>query len=247
MKRVLIFGESPLVEEYASLCIQNKLEVHVRLNSGEKTTSLPKTVKNVAKPGKTYDAAFELTNTSFEAKKKNLKELDKANGSKTVILSSSVTLSLAEQAGWLKKPERLVGIGALPSLLKGSLVELTQTSHTDPQHLQRVASLLEKLGKEHALVADGVGMVLPRILCMLANEAFFALMERVAPSTGIDTAMKLGTNYPNGPVEWAQKIGFQQVLAVLEALYHTFGEDRYRVAPLLRHMAFSGSLPSQMM
>lgn len=247
MKRVLIFGESPLVEEYALLFVQQELNVHVRLNSREKAAALPKTIKNVAKPGKAYYAAFELTNTSTEAKKKNLKELDKATGSKTVILSSSVTLSLAEQTAWLKKPERLIGIGALPSLLNGSLIELTQTSGTDPRHLQTVTSLLKKLGKEHALVADGVGMVLPRVLCMLTNEAFFALAECVAPASGIDTAMKLGTNYPKGPVEWAQKIGFQQVLAVLEALYRTFREDRYRVAPLLRQTAFSGSLPPPMM
>jgi 3-hydroxybutyryl-CoA dehydrogenase len=80
-------------------------------------------------------------------------------------------------------------------------------------------------------------MVMPRILCMLINEAYFAMMEGVADDAAIDTAMKLGTNYPRGPVEWARKIGLVHVVAVLHALQGYFGEDRYRCAPLLTREA----------
>lgn len=247
MKRILIFGETPLVQEYALLCLRKKLGVHVRLNAGAKTGAIPKGVKKVKKPGKSFDIAIELTNTSIETKKKNLSELDKGLGSKTPILSSSITTTLAEQTTWLTKPERLVGIGALPTLLQGSLVELTHAPSTDPKNLTSAQVFLGKLGKEYAIVQDSAGMVLPRILCMLANEAFFGLMERVASGAEIDTAMKLGTNYPKGPVEWAEEIGFRQVHAVIEALYRTFGEDRYRAAPLLQQAAFLGSLPPRQM
>jgi 3-hydroxybutyryl-CoA dehydrogenase len=72
---------------------------------------------------------------------------------------------------------------------------------------------------------------------MIINEAFFAMQEGVAPAREIDTAMKLGTNYPRGPVEWAERIGVSQVVALLSALHQSFGEDRYRVAPLLRKSA----------
>jgi 3-hydroxybutyryl-CoA dehydrogenase len=88
-------------------------------------------------------------------------------------------------------------------------------------------------------VQDSVGLVMPRILCALANEACFAIMEGVAEANDIDTAMKLGTNYPSGPVVWAGRIGWSQVLAVLKGLHGYFGEDRYRPAPLLQRMAAS--------
>lgn len=80
-------------------------------------------------------------------------------------------------------------------------------------------------------------MVMPRILCMLINEAAFALMENIATPADIDTAMKLGTNYPFGPVEWADRIGIRTVVSILDAIYRETGEERYRTAPLLRHMA----------
>ena len=83
-------------------------------------------------------------------------------------------------------------------------------------------------------------MVLPRILCQIMNEAYFALQDEVAAPEDLDTAMKLGLNYPQGPVEWADRIGFHQVYAVLTALQNDLQEDRYRVAPLLKQMAQTG-------
>jgi 3-hydroxybutyryl-CoA dehydrogenase len=80
-------------------------------------------------------------------------------------------------------------------------------------------------------------MVLPRILCMLVNEAFFALGEGVAAARDIDTAMMLGTNHPRGPLDWADMIGPENVLAVLTALQGVYGEARYRPSPLLRRHA----------
>jgi 3-hydroxybutyryl-CoA dehydrogenase len=75
---------------------------------------------------------------------------------------------------------------------------------------------------------------------MIINEAAFALMEGVASAEDIDTAMKLGTNYPLGPLEWADRIGLDQVLAVLEGLQAEYGDDRYRPAPLLRQLVRAG-------
>ena len=75
---------------------------------------------------------------------------------------------------------------------------------------------------------------------MLVNEAMFALTEGVASPQDIDTAMKLGTNYPSGPVQWGNSIGLKHVLSVIDALYNDLHEERYRAAPLLR-MLSSGS------
>jgi 3-hydroxybutyryl-CoA dehydrogenase len=106
--------------------------------------------------------------------------------------------------------------------------------------VQVVARFFTSLGKEIELVQDRVGMVLPRILCQIINESIFAVTDDVAIPKDIDVAMKLGANYPCGPIEWAEKIGIKQVCAVLVALQNDLNEDRYRVAPLLKQMAIVG-------
>ncbi len=78
--------------------------------------------------------------------------------------------------------------------------------------------------------------VIGRVVCGIINEAAFALGERVASAADIDTAMRLGVNYPQGPLEWANKLGLPLVLEMLEHLYDFYHEERYRAAPLLRQL-----------
>jgi len=86
--------------------------------------------------------------------------------------------------------------------------------------------------------------VVVRILAMIMNEAAFALGEGVASVRDIDAAMILGTNYPQGPLGWADTIGLDLLLSVLRAIQDTFGEDRYRPAPLLQRMVSAGMVGS---
>lgn len=79
------------------------------------------------------------------------------------------------------------------------------------------------------------GFISPRIVAMIINEAYFALSEKVATKEDIDTAMKLGTNYPFGPFEWASKIGIGNVYRLLKKLSGESG--RYQPAPLLKKEA----------
>jgi 3-hydroxybutyryl-CoA dehydrogenase len=67
------------------------------------------------------------------------------------------------------------------------------------------------------------------------NEAATALAEGVASAADIDTAMRLGTNYPYGPLAWGDRMGLDVVLGVMRGLQAEFGEDRYRPCPLLAH------------
>lgn len=81
-----------------------------------------------------------------------------------------------------------------------------------------------------------------RTIACLINEAASAVMEGVATPADIDQAMKLGTNYPHGPLAWADLIGLDTVLGVLTGLFNEFGEDRYRPCPLLRRLVTAGHL-----
>jgi 3-hydroxybutyryl-CoA dehydrogenase len=87
-----------------------------------------------------------------------------------------------------------------------------------------------------------VGGVLERIVCQVINECAFALGEGVGSAQDIDTGMTLGLNYPRGPLAWADQIGLDHVLAVLEGLWEEYREERYRPAPALRGLVRTGRL-----
>jgi 3-hydroxybutyryl-CoA dehydrogenase len=215
---IAITGDRRLVEEFAVLS---------------------KDKFSVVKSGKIC-AAVELTNSDRELKKKNLMKLERIAGPSALILSSSVTVMSTVQAGWLRRPENLVGISAFPTLLGNELIELAPVvgggGATGENVIRRTGEFFAKIGKNVAVVQDRVGMVMPRILCMVINEAAFALGEQLASARDIDSAMQSGTNYPFGPVEWMDRIGPEQVVAVLDALYEDLHEERYRVAPVLRQL-----------
>ena len=223
---VYIVGDAPLVAEYADLCTERGYDVVIQKQSA-------------VIPPRTH-LALELTNVDLESKKKNLLKLDKALPPTAAILSSSVTVSASEQSTWIDQRHRLVGFGALPTFSRQPLVEVAPTVFSPAETVDVVRKFFLSLGKQCEFVQDRVGLVLPRILCQLVNEACFALQEDVAAPQDLDTAMKLGVNHPYGPIEWADRIGFKHVYAVLEALENDLRDDRYRIAPLLKQMAQTG-------
>ena len=84
------------------------------------------------------------------------------------------------------------------------------------------------------MVIDRTGMVSMRIIAMIINEAYLVLQEGTSDREGIDTSMKLGTNYPYGPIEWSERIGIDLIYFIMKSLLEEFGEDRYRITPLLK-------------
>jgi 3-hydroxybutyryl-CoA dehydrogenase len=91
-------------------------------------------------------------------------------------------------------------------------------------------------------VQPAAGGVLSRIVCQVINECAFALGEGVGSAADIDTGMVLGLNYPRGPLAWADQIGLDNVLAVLDGLWEEYHEERYRSAPELKRLVRAGQL-----
>jgi 3-hydroxybutyryl-CoA dehydrogenase len=135
-----------------------------------------------------------------------------------------------------------VGFHVLPPLGKAGLVELTRTESSSPGAAARAERFFGALGKYVEWVGDGPGLVLGRIVCQLINESSFALGEGVGSARDIDTGMVLGLSHPRGPFEWADAIGLEHVLAVLESLCEEYREERYRPAPALRRLAQAGRM-----
>jgi 3-hydroxybutyryl-CoA dehydrogenase len=110
---------------------------------------------------------------------------------------------------------------------------VTEVSVIDKEQLPVLGDIMEQLGWQYEVVKDNVGMVTPRVVCMIINEAYMAAEEEVASRSDINTAMRLGTNYPLGPFEWSEKIGVKHVRDVLLSVYAATGNERYKVSPLL--------------
>jgi 3-hydroxybutyryl-CoA dehydrogenase len=226
---VLIVGDDSLVAEYSEI-----------VSAFNYATISPNKIKNLKPIAGTVSIALELSNLDLDRKKKNLEALDKTLPETTAILSSSVNVSALDQSQWIIMKQRLVGIAALPTLIRNSVIEVSPTVYTNESAIDVARRFFSSMKKDIAIVQDRVGMVLPRILCQIINEAMFAVQQDVALPKDIDTAMRLGMNYPSGPIEWGERIGFKQVYAVLDALHTDLGEERYRICPLLKEIAITG-------
>ena len=120
-----------------------------------------------------------------------------------------------------------VRINGWPGFLGSNLVEAAAAHHQK----ENAGIILEALGRKPEWLTDEPGFISPRVVSMIINEAYMALEEGVSTRADIDMAMKLGTNYPFGPFEWAEKIGYHEVLLLLQKLAHLY--PRYQPASLL--------------
>lgn len=123
-------------------------------------------------------------------------------------------------------PENYVRINAWNGFLERPITEIAAGKHNDA-----VTTVMGQLGWSFTLVPDVPGMIAARIIAMIINEAYFAWGDEVSSKADIDTAMKLGTNYPFGPFEWCEKIGMGNVYQLLHLLSKE--DERYIPAPAL--------------
>jgi 3-hydroxybutyryl-CoA dehydrogenase len=153
-----------------------------------------------------------------------------------------VLLCAKGSLGALDPDGSAVGFHYLPPLQQAGLVELTRGEASSPVAAARAERFFGALGKHVEWVGDAPGLVLGRIVCQVINESAFALGEGVGSAQDIDTGMVLGLSHPRGPLEWADTIGLDHVLTVLEALCEEYREERYRPAPTLRRLVRTGRL-----
>ncbi|HWD84457.1 MAG TPA: 3-hydroxyacyl-CoA dehydrogenase NAD-binding domain-containing protein [Solirubrobacteraceae bacterium] len=135
-----------------------------------------------------------------------------------------------------------VGFHVVPPLAGTGVIELTHTPATDEISLERLRELIGAVGCREELVGDAPGLVLGRIVAQLINEAAFLISEGNGTPEDVDAGLELGLSHPRGPVAWSRLIGLPHVVAVLDALHRELGEERYRVAPLLRRRLALGAV-----
>lgn len=177
---------------------------------------------------KSYDLIIDL---DFDDDPEYLEHYAALDG--TPVIVGAIKVQLEELCAVLgAQPNCLfIGMNALPTFIDRSVTEVTVLNEGDKA---KADAIFAGLNWNPKYVESRVGMVTPRIICMIINEAYFTLQEGTASKEDIDLGMKLGTAYPKGPFEWSEEIGIINVYEVLNALYEDTRDERYKICPLLK-------------
>ena len=141
-----------------------------------------------------------------------------------VFFADAYATDLAPARDRLRHPERLVGYGLLGSLEAQHAVEIVDSEAVADDALELAQELFGALGKGVVLVDDEPGLFLGRTIGSIVNEAIVAVADEVASPEDVETAMRLGANYPIGPIAWGREIGGARVRRILRRLADAEGE-----------------------
>ncbi|HPC02567.1 MAG TPA: 3-hydroxyacyl-CoA dehydrogenase family protein [Syntrophales bacterium] len=206
---------------------QEKYDETVSRLSG--TTDIAKAVAGAVM---VVEAVFE----SLDLKKDIFRKIDAASGPDTVMASNTSTLSISKIAAAVSKPGRVIGTHYFSPVPLMRLVEVIRGTETSEDTVNRTMELCRKFGKTPVLVKDIPGFIVNRFLCLLYNEAANMIHDGIAKPEEIDTALKLGCNWPMGVNEIMDLAGVDVCGLAMEAMYEMTGEERYKPSPLFRKM-----------
>lgn len=182
------------------------------------------------------DLIIEAVDEDFNLKVEIFAQLDKKAKKDCIFVSNTSTLSLTKISEKTSRPDKMIGLHFLNPVPKIPVVEVVKCLHTSVDTIARVKTFVSNIGKTPVEVYEYPGFVTTRAIVPLLNEAMHILLEGVATAKDIDTAMKLGYNFQMGPLEMADSMGLDEVLAWMETLWKTLGEPRYRACPILRKL-----------
>jgi 3-hydroxybutyryl-CoA dehydrogenase len=188
------------------------------------------------------DVVIESVIEDLDIKRSLFAALEPRVSPATVLASNTSSLKLADLAEALKQPNRFVGMHFFSPVPAMKLVEIAATSRTYPQAVETAQALASALGKTPVMVSDTAGYIVNRLLVPYLLDAISTLEARVASAESIDAAMRLGCGHPIGPLQLADAIGLDIVLAMAKTLHKELNDRRYSPPVLLRRLVLNNQL-----
>jgi len=189
------------------------------------------------------DLIVEAVPENLEIKKHVFVEVEKFAKRDAIIVSNTSSISINELASATRRPEKFCGMHFFnpPQLM--SLVEVVRGTGTSDETVDVVVEAAKKMGKEPVIVKkDSPGFIVNRVLIPALNEALYLVWEGVADRDEIDKAVRLGLNWPMGPLTLLDYVGLDTALSILEIFQRELGDVKYRPCPLLTQMVRAGLL-----
>jgi len=189
------------------------------------------------------DLIVEAVPEKIGVKKSLLREVNRVAKKDAVITSNTSSISITLLASFSQRPEKFCGMHFFnpPQLM--NLVEVVRGAETSDETVSVVVDVAKKMGKEPVVVKkDSPGFIVNRILIPALNEALYLVWEGAADRDEIDKAVRLGLNWPMGPLTLLDHVGLDTTLAVLEVFQAELGDLKYKPCPLLTQMVKTGLL-----
>jgi 3-hydroxybutyryl-CoA dehydrogenase len=179
------------------------------------------------------DLVIEAAVEDEAVKKAILAELVPHLGPDAILASNTSSISITRLASATDRPERFIGLHFMKPAPVMKLVEIIRGIATSAGTYDTAVAFAESLGKTTTNSEDFPAFIVNRILVPMINEAIYTLYEGVGNVASIDKALKLGANHPMGPLELADFMGLDVVLAIMNVLYDGLADSKYRPCPLL--------------
>lgn len=187
------------------------------------------------------DFVIEAVPEDIELKCNIFQQLDNICKPHVILATNTSTMSPTEMGGVTSRPDRVIAMHFFNPVFKMKLVEIIRGLETSDETYQITEKVAKQMGKETVMVNEAPGFVTSRVSALVGNEAFRMLEEGVASPEDIDKAIKLGLNYPMGPLELGDLVGLDTRLKILNHLHEALG-DRYRPTPLMIKYVKAGRL-----
>lgn len=187
------------------------------------------------KDGADADFVIEAATENVSIKLKIFEQLDEIVQPNAILASNTSTISITKIAGATKHPDRVIGTHFFVPPPAMKLLEIIPGILTSEETEKRAFEFAEIIEKTAIKAPDTSGFLVNRMLVPMQNEAIFLVMEGNNPKD-VDQSMKLGANFPMGPLELTDFAGLDTVLAVMTQMYEDLGDPKYRPCPLLRKM-----------
>ena len=179
------------------------------------------------------DLVIEAAVEDEAVKTEILKSLTPHLGAETLVASNTSSISITRLASTTDRPGRFIGLHFMKPAPAMRLVEIIRGIATSADTYEAAVAFAESLGKTTTNAEDFPAFIVNRILVPMINEAIYTLYEGVGGVASIDKALKLGANHPMGPLELADFMGLDVVLAIMNVLYDGLADSKYRPCPLL--------------
>jgi len=188
------------------------------------------------------DLIIEAATEKEEVKNAIFKSVCEHLKPEALLASNTSSISITRLAAATDRPGKFIGLHFMNPVPVMKLVEIIRGIATDADTYEIAVNFAKSLGKTTANSEDFPAFIVNRVLIPMINESIYTLYEGVGTVEAIDTALKLGANHPMGPLELADFIGLDTVLAVMNVLYDGLADSKYRPCPLLTKYVEAGWL-----